>query len=348
MKDREELEEELKIYKDRLERAMDGGNLAWWEMELPSGEIRFNDRKAKMLGYSPERFEHYSDFTELLHPEDHDKAMNAMRDHLEGRKERYEVEYRIEKKDGDYKWFRDIGAITEQDGEYKKVTGVVIDIDDRKEVEERENFLHSLLRHDIRNKIQVIKGYHQLLKKDEDLTDKGNEYVDNAEKAVRNSIDLIEKIRTLRHAEEEEIKEVNLISVIKESAKNLEGQLRELELDLQIEDFEELNVKAGSLLKEVFSNLIENSVKYSEGDKIRVSVKEKDEEIICIIEDDGKGISEDEKEKIFDKGYTTDKDRGTGLGLFLVKNLLEIYDGSVEVKDSELGGARFDIHLNRV
>ncbi len=63
MRDREELKEELELYKERLEEAMTAGNLAWWEMELPSGEVRFNDRKAEMLGYEPERFETYEDST---------------------------------------------------------------------------------------------------------------------------------------------------------------------------------------------------------------------------------------------------------------------------------------------
>lgn len=137
MTNKEELKEELKIYKERLEGAMAAGNLAWWEMELPSGKVKFNERKATMLGYPPEKFSHYTDFTDLLHPEDHDRVMKAMRDYLEGRAEKYEIEYRIEKKGGDYKWFRDVVGITEEgeDGDYKKVTGIVIDIDDRKEVE---------------------------------------------------------------------------------------------------------------------------------------------------------------------------------------------------------------------
>ncbi|PTD94891.1 hypothetical protein C9439_00170 [archaeon SCG-AAA382B04] len=137
MYSREKLEEELKIYKERLEGAMEAGDFAWWEMELPSGEVVFNETKAKILGYSPEKFEHYTDFTDLLHPEDQDRAMKAMKNHLEGRKKRYEVEYRIQKKSGNYKWFRDIGRITEEGekDDYRKVTGVVIDIDEWKKTE---------------------------------------------------------------------------------------------------------------------------------------------------------------------------------------------------------------------
>ncbi len=134
-KSRQELQEELNIYKDRLEGAMGAGNIAWWEMELPAGKVRFNERKARMLGYSPEKFKHYTDFTDLLHPDDYERTMSAMRNHLEGKKEKYEVEYRIKKKDGSYKWFRDVGSITKQEGEYRKVAGIVIDIDVRKQQE---------------------------------------------------------------------------------------------------------------------------------------------------------------------------------------------------------------------
>ncbi|MCF7875875.1 PAS domain S-box protein [Candidatus Bipolaricaulota bacterium] len=129
------VEEQLKQNKEKLETAMEAGNLAWWQMELPSGEVIFSDLKAEMLGYSPAKFETYSDFTDLLHPEDYEDAVSAMKKHLKGRKERYEVEYRIKKSNGNYKWFRDVGRITEEEDEYRQLTGVVIDIDRRKKAE---------------------------------------------------------------------------------------------------------------------------------------------------------------------------------------------------------------------
>lgn len=52
-------------------------------------------------------------------------------------------------------------------------------------------------------------------------------------------------------------------------------------------------------------------------------------------------------EELIEKGYTTDTDRGTGLGMFLVKMLLEIYGGGIEVIDSDLDGARFDVVLRK-
>jgi len=346
MKDREELEEELKIYKERLENAMRTGNLAWWEMDLPSGEVRFNDRKADMLGYSPEMFEHYTDFTDLLHPEDHDRAMQAMRDHLDGDKERYEVVYRIEKKDGSYKWFRDVGAITEEKGEHKKVTGVVIDIDERKAMEKRDEFLQSLLRHDMNNNLQLIDGYLSLLE-DIDIPEEGEEFVGKCKLVLNNTKKLIGKIQKLGELDEEEIVDVEISSVIDSALSKNEKRLEEKGIDIESEKIEG-EVKAGPLLKEVFSNLIENSIRHANCDNIRISCKDKGEEVVVSVEDDGKGIPDEIKDKIFDRGFKKGENSGSGLGTFLVKEIVESYDGSIEVKDSELGGARFEIYLKRV
>ncbi|WP_380678488.1 PAS domain S-box protein [Salinigranum sp. GCM10025319] len=141
--DRKNREEELKQYRDRLEGAMLVGDLAWWEMDVPTGSVAFNSGKAKMLGYDPGHFSHFEDFTELLHPADHDRAMQAMWDHFEGTAERYDVRYRIKAADGGYHWFHDIGGITERadDGAPLTVTGVVVDIsthEARKELIEDE------------------------------------------------------------------------------------------------------------------------------------------------------------------------------------------------------------------
>jgi PAS domain S-box-containing protein len=125
-------------YSARLNSAMEIGNLAWWEMDVPSGAVRFDNRKTAMLGYSPEMFHHYSDFTGLLHPGDYEPTMQAMRDHLEGRKDRYSADYRIRASDGTYRWFRDIGGVTKRqvDGSPATVTGIVIDITSTKQAEE--------------------------------------------------------------------------------------------------------------------------------------------------------------------------------------------------------------------
>ena len=136
--ERKQNEEIRKSYEARMNSAMEIGNLAWWEMDLPDGAVRFDDRKAIMLGYLPSQFNHYQDFTALLHPEDYEPALQAMRNHIEGKESRYHADYRILTAAGDYHWFRDVGGITRRhaDGSPATVTGIVIDITASKRAEE--------------------------------------------------------------------------------------------------------------------------------------------------------------------------------------------------------------------
>jgi len=118
----------------RFELAMYAANMAWWEMELPSGTVTFGKRKAEMLGFPPEKFKHYKDFTDLVHPDDYEQIMHAMREHLNGKSDKYETEYRILTKDNGYRWFYDTGSVVEGDPDRKqiKLTGLVLDITERK------------------------------------------------------------------------------------------------------------------------------------------------------------------------------------------------------------------------
>ncbi|MFW5952935.1 MAG: ATP-binding protein, partial [Candidatus Natronoplasma sp.] len=104
-------------------------------------------------------------------------------------------------------------------------------------------------------------------------------------------------------------------------------------------------VKGGTLLQEMISNLVENSIKHSDCDKIRIQAECEEDECVVTVEDDGKGISDDVKEKIFDRGFKEGENAGSGLGMYLVKEIVDSYGGNVRVKDSELGGARFDVKL---
>ncbi|MEI7663923.1 MAG: PAS domain S-box protein, partial [Bacteroidota bacterium] len=130
-------EVELADSKSRLELAMHAGNMAWWEMEKSTGNITFAKKKAEMLGYPPERFTHYTDFMELVHPEDVKKTMKAMQNHFDGLIDNYESEYRVLDQSGKYQWFHDIGSIVKRDPEGKPllISGLVLNTTERKQTE---------------------------------------------------------------------------------------------------------------------------------------------------------------------------------------------------------------------
>lgn len=117
------------------------GNLGHWYWNVKTNSVTFNPLKVTSLGYElPADGETvpYQFFTEKLHPDDYEPVMNAMREHLSGKRHVYEVEYRIRAKNGQYHWFYDRGKVTvrEKDGSPVFLAGIVFDITDNKKGEE--------------------------------------------------------------------------------------------------------------------------------------------------------------------------------------------------------------------
>lgn len=116
------------------------GNLGHWYWSIEDNNVVFNPLKITNLGYCEKEIPKdvdYEFFTNKLHPEDYNKTMKAMRDHLTGKENVYEIEYRIKCKDGGYKWYYDIGKITQYDKEGRPllIAGIVFDITKRKSLE---------------------------------------------------------------------------------------------------------------------------------------------------------------------------------------------------------------------
>lgn len=116
------------------------GNLGHWYFNIRSGNVVFNPLKLAALGYTMDELPKkvsYKFFTDKLHPDDYKSTMNAMKLNLEGKASIYECEYRIQAKDGKWKWFYDRGKVTHRDayGNPEFAVGIVFDITEKKEKE---------------------------------------------------------------------------------------------------------------------------------------------------------------------------------------------------------------------
>lgn len=120
------------------------GNLGQWTWFYKENKVIFNDLKVKSLGYDPQSIGkvNFEFFTTKLHPEDYERVMNNMRNHLKGKTGAYEVEYRIRHQDGHYLWYYDRGVVVkrENDGTPIVLEGIVFDISESKEVEQKLSF----------------------------------------------------------------------------------------------------------------------------------------------------------------------------------------------------------------
>ncbi len=337
--ERKEAEERLKESEEKFRSYVENAPNGVFVVDKDGNYLEVNKTACEVTGYSEEELLEMN-ISDLVTSEARDKAIETFEELLETGKMRTELPY-LRKDEGKGYW--SINAVKISDDRY---LGFVEDITERKEAGEREKFLHSLLRHDVRNKAQIVQGYHELLL-DCDMPEEAEDYVEKASKAVRDSIDLIEKVRTLREVgEKEELGEVSIGSILDKVISESESQADEKGIKIESGSLD-CKVQGGPLLEELFSNLVENSIEHAGCRKILILGEETNEKFIVTVEDDGKGIPENKRDRIFEKGYKAGETSGSGLGLYLVKEIAESYGGSVEVKDSELGGVRFDVSLEK-
>ena len=101
----------------------------------------------------------------------------------------------------------------------------------------------------------------------------------------------------------------------------------------------------------VITNLIENAIKYSEPDtEVRIKLHSDNSNVFLEVADNGSGIPENEKGKVFDKFYRvgnedTRKTKGTGLGLYIVQHIVKMHNGKIEVRNNHPSGTVFEIRL---
>lgn len=207
--------------------------------------------------------------------------------------------------------------------------------------------------HEFKTPINAIEGYATLLHgASEGVTDEQREYVEKILLNTRRLSRLTSNILLLSKVDNQAILEktpFRLDEQVRQSILQLETQWeqKELELDLELDELE--IVGAEMLLMHVWDNLIGNAVKFSpDGGRVRVTLERRGERAVFAVEDEGPGISEESKAHIFDKFYQQDsshKEEGNGLGLALVKQILDLSGGSVVAENVETGGCRFTVEL---
>ncbi len=338
-------ERRMRREKERFEELFEGANEGIFTTDKDGYVKRINQKTEELTGYSEEEYKGVN-VLESAHPEDKDKFIEFWKRILSGEEPTYQV--RIVTKGGETRHVVTGGRAIKEDGEIVEIQYNFKDITRRVESEERERFLHSLLRHDLRNKLSVIEGYSDLLR-DYDFSEEQAELIEKIVDASEESMELIENVRTMRKIDlEDEIGEVSvkpLINDVVAENKSLADE-KGMSIEKNLPTFES-KARASDLLKELFTNLVVNSIQHSKGSKIRISGEELEDEIIVEVEDDGKGIPDEEKEGIFDRGTKFGATGGSGIGLHLVQEIAENYGGNVEVQDSELGGAKFNVHLQK-
>ena len=210
--------------------------------------------------------------------------------------------------------------------------------------------------HELKTPLAIIQNYVSLIGKsglDEDTRQRYVKTVLSATKRLSDLVGNVLKLNKLEHHElSTETENIRLDDMLAKAVLAYEDLIDEKELEIEC-DFDEVNiVSAPSYLEMVWNNLISNAIKFTEkGGKIRVSVKSDGEKSVVKVSDTGCGISPETGARIFDKFYqgdTSHSQEGNGLGLAMVKKVIDVLGGEISV-ESELGkGSTFTIVLKDV
>lgn len=206
--------------------------------------------------------------------------------------------------------------------------------------------------HEIKTPVSIIKSYASLLEKETDI-EKRAEYRHQIALASNRLSELVTNILQLNKLENQalkiEYKPIRLDDMLADSIINFEKIIEEKNIELEC-DFEEVIISSSkSHLDIVWNNLISNAVKFTpHGGKIYISAKWIDGEAVISVKDTGCGIDKETGKRIFDKFYqgdTSHAGEGNGLGLALVKKVIDLLGGEISVI-SELGkGSTFTVKI---
>ncbi|TRO78916.1 PAS domain S-box protein [Trichloromonas acetexigens] len=172
------------VSEERLNLVLDGAQDAFWDWDLVHDRIDFSRHWAAMLGYTHEELEPYGESWErLVHPEDMPEAMEKIQAHLEGHAPYIEAEYRVQTKEGEWKWILDRGKIVVWDaaGKPLRAAGTHADITRRKMIEEELQTKSAMLKQEIN---QRILTQEELREKQEQLEMLNRSLCDQVEKSV--------------------------------------------------------------------------------------------------------------------------------------------------------------------
>lgn len=370
------LDKALKDKEQSLELALDGSELGYYDMNFQTGRVITNNRCFTMLGYDNDEVNHNRQWwRDLIHPDDEEKSTKAWDEYIAGKTNLYQVEVRMQMKDGSYKWILDKCKVFEvkPDGSPLRVVGTHMDITQRKSYEEailkakeaaeesntlKSNFLTNMS-HELRTPLTGILGFSELLSgelEDEEQKEMA-ELIFKGGKRLTNTLNSILDLSRLESNQLSASRSVfNVAEIVSESVGLYIKSAQSKGLDITYESpCETVNCNIDEkMMNDIMYNLLQNAITYTiKGDiKVTLDLVNTDEFNLAQIKvkDTGIGINPKFHKQIFEpfrqasEGLSR-KFEGTGLGLTLTKKYAEMMDGSITLNSEEGQGSEFIISL---
>lgn len=362
------LTRDLRTSQQRYKLAMLGTNAGLWDWDLVNNKIYHGPKWKEMLGYNPSEFENTDIDTiySLVHPDDVENVKQSVEKHLKNQ-DPFELEYRIKKKNGKYEWFYDSGkAIFNNEGKPIRMVGSIINVSKRKIAEEKilkqkdllekanaelDRFVY-ITSHDLKAPLLSIQGLIHLAEISEDKSEVEMclkmmmERIKGLENFIGDIIDYSRNVRAGLVKEEIDIKK--MIGEIYNDLFYLEN-VDKIDFEIEVDNALTFNSDE-KRVNVILKNLIFNAVKYQNFNQdspyIKVKANEDGNHLVITVKDNGEGIDPDIQDKIYDMFFrASEKSSGSGLGLYIVKEMVSKLDGTIQLKSEPDKGSEFILRL---
>ncbi|MGA1849082.1 MAG: PAS domain S-box protein [Thermoplasmatota archaeon] len=340
---RKKREKELELSRDRLLGLLENTKDILFSFD-GRGLITFIGPQVENFGYSRKDMigKGIERVIALLHPEDRGKATAMLKRRLQ-EKDDTPMVYRVVDHEGNIHWVEEnVMIITDEGGKVSSVNGVIRDVTDRKRIEEELikvnevlRLVNRIMRHDIKNRLSAAYGILGILVEKEQVD---RELLGEALRSVESTIGItrrmeeLESLMQLREAGEK---------------RSLADLIKAATVDHRIKTSirGDCTVSVDDAFISVVENLVSNSIMHGGASSVRFDIREKGNVCRLKVTDDGGGVPDDVKELIFEESFSWGPNKGTGLGLFIARKVIESYGGSIMVEDNRPKGARFIIHI---
>ena len=378
--DRKKNELYMRLTQERLNLALEGSNLALWDWDIGYDRIYLSSRWSEMLGgMAEETMVTVEQMFSNVHPDDREIARQNLAPVLKGVAGYYAAEYRVKRGDGEWLWVATHGKVVERDaqGRALRMTGTNADVSERKHAEEilmqakraaeqaaktKSDFLANMS-HEIRTPMNGIIGMTDLAL-DTELNREQQEYLNIVKSSAHSLLHIVNDILDFSKIESGKMDieniEFSLEQMMRDTMRSLAVRAHQKGLELLLHvasDVPDKLMGDPGRLRQVIVNLVGNAIKFTETGEIEVSVNilhgihDGKIKLRFNVRDTGIGIPKEKYKTIFESfsqadTSTTRKYGGTGLGLTISAQLVELMHGHIGV-ESEVGqGTVFHFELD--
>ncbi|MFS0517488.1 PAS domain S-box protein [Nostoc sp. UIC 10607] len=369
----------LKQSEKRLKTLTEKARVIPWEVNARTGNFTYvGPQTVEILGYPLSDWYTDNFWAKCIHPEDREWAIQYYQESSLSLNN-YELEYRVLAADGRVVWLYDIVNVVRDEDGAQLLHGFMIDITDRKQAEqEREQLLEreqaaradaeaanrmkdeflATLSHELRTPLNAILGWTQLLRNrkfDETTTARALETIERNTRSLAQLIeDVLDVSRIIRGTLHLSIHRVKLVPLVEAAIDTVYPAAQAKEISIKCKFDPEVGVVVGDAnrLQQIVWNLLSNAVKFTpKGGRVDVELERIESCVQIRVSDTGVGIAAEFLAHVFERfrqedSSSTRSHGGLGLGLAIVRHLVELHGGTVSAESSGIGqGATFIVNL---